>query len=195
MRSHRPRELSFPGHPTVTVYTDAMGEGNCASVAFHPGGTARCMYHTHLPAWLRNDPTVGIFEYEMCGVALGALAVVQFAPGTPILVRCDDAGAKGTVIRGMFVTRVVKLLSSLIWRVAAEAAAQIWIEYVKSDHNAADAPSRCCGGAAHTNEFADGIAPSPIPERFADALASLENLESYGLNTTNRTACHEWKRP
>ena len=190
-----PRTVTLDAPAPMLVYTDAQGLGHIAAVIIPPSGKKPRMCHTHIPEWMRAEGLgIGIFEYEMAAAALGVLWATELSPGTPILLCCDNQGANGTVIRGSCTTEIGRDISSLIWRVAAENATHIWVEYVKSTSNPADAPSRCCTGEIITNEFTHFLGCETIPRRFEAAFSNQVALEEFGLNPAG-PGVRRWECP
>ena len=178
----KPRTVSLTPPVPIVVYTDAQGAGHCAAVLFDQTPRPSLLCHTHCPTWLL-DPAlgVGIFEFELLGVLLGVCLAVAHFPGRPILVCCDNEGANAAAIRGSCRTEVGRLLSSLLWRVAAEPNSPIWIEYVRSKLNVADAPSRYCPDSTPGNNLVGSMPSQILPRRFTQAVCSLENLRGMGI--------------
>ena len=90
---------------------------------------------------------------------------------------------------------VGRALSSSLWRLAAEAQSPIWIEYVPSAINVADAPSRHCADGPPENEFTRPHPQTALPTRYVHAMQSLESLQSMGISPTLKTCQTQWKRP
>ena len=190
----RPRSIRLRPLTPVTVYTDAEGSGHIAAVLFAQSTKAQVLCHTHCPEWMLEEETkAGIFEFELLAVALAVCYAVMFHPRRPILICCDNQGANGAVIRGSCKTAIGRLISAFIWRLAAESDNPIWIEYVSSGLNVADAPSRDCSDGSPVNEFTKGMENSPVPQRFSRALSSMENLKNMGIGSI--PAQTQWKCP
>ena len=134
------RANAIDSHP-VLAYTDASGEGHIGCVIYIDG--KRTMGHTHLPQWFR-DLLPGIFEYEICANIFGLAMAAELAPGRPVLLCCDNQGAKGAVIRGSCRTKLGRILVSAFWAMAAAFATSVWVEYVRSKVNCSGPASRCC---------------------------------------------------
>ena len=140
----RPRELPLHFPAPVMVYSDAQGSGHCAAVCFPPDEGPLQVIHTHVPPWMAALPTTecGIFEFEPVAVVLAVLAAIANFPGRPVVICCDNQGSIGAVKKGGCKTPLGRSLMALLWRVAAETATHLWIEYVRSPLSIADAPSR-----------------------------------------------------
>ena len=109
-------------------------------VTLHLDG--RCVTaHTHVPAWMQD---MSINVKEMAGALLALCLAADIAPGRQLLLVCDNTGARGMVIRGSSTNVYGRGLSSIFWSVAANAAIFVWIEFVRSALNDADATSRIC---------------------------------------------------
>ena len=103
--------------------------------------TAGLSLHTHAPNWTE---TFGIQELETMGTIFALTLAAEYAPGRNVLLCCDNLGAKGVVIRGHSTTAYGRGLAAVFWSVAECAAIHVWLEYVKSELNPSDDPSRMC---------------------------------------------------
>ena len=135
-----PRRIPFLPIPHMVVYTDASGSGHLGAVAIYMGVTHT--FSTHLPDWFTEGNK--IYEFEMAGTLFGLLCALEIAYGAPIILFCDNMGAKGTVIRGSSRTRTGRALAGAFWGYAAAAEAAVWVEHVSSPLNIGDPPSRKC---------------------------------------------------
>ena len=191
----KPRTVSLTPPVPVVIYTDAQGAGHCAAVLFDQTPRPSMLRHTHCPPWLL-DPAVGagIFEFELLAVLLGVCLAMAHFPGRPLLVCCDNEGANAAVIRGSCRTEVGRLLSSLLWRVATESNSPIWIEYVRSNLNVADAPSRYCSDPRPENVLIGTMQNQNLPRRFAQAVSSLDNLRGVGIDNVTEQIT-QWECP
>ena len=134
-----PRRVSFDLTAQALLYTDASGAGHLGATLFVAGTEYRA--NTHLPEWFAKRKEQ-IAEYELAGCVLGLCMAVTLFPGIPIMLCCDNEGAKGVIIRGSCKTATGRSLSSVFWLVAATFANPIWVEFVKSKCNLADKFSR-----------------------------------------------------
>ena len=133
--------------------------------------------------WAQPTCNAGIFEFELLAAALAVCLAASRFPGRPLLVCCDNQGAIGAVIHGSCETALGRLLSSFLWRIAAESNIPIWIAYVYTGFNVADAPSRWCTSPSPWNDFTKNIPNAQLPSRFAQALRSIRDLEQMGAGT------------
>ena len=144
---------------------------------------------------MRGPPLkIGIFEYELLAICLGVVMTLAHFPNRPILLRADNLGARGAVVRGTCRTRVGRALSSYMWNMASKNPTLIWIEFAKSGLNVADAPSRFRVENKPVNEFTKGVPMHGPPETFLSDLASGENLLSLGLNP-KQISHEDWHCP
>ena len=90
-----PRRLECnPGRP-VLVYTDACGGGHLGACVYDGGQV--WFSHTHEPQWMRS---MSINIKEMAAALLGICVVAEVSRKKQVLLRCDNTGAKGMIIRG-----------------------------------------------------------------------------------------------
>ena len=178
-----PRAVKLRPPPPVVVYTDAEGSGHVAAALFDTDQTARMVSHTHAPKWMRHQAVgAGIFEYELLAVCLGVMWALTHFPGRPILLCADNLGARGAIIRGTCKTRLGRALSSYLWKMASIDSTLIWVEYVKSKLNVADAPSRACVENNPVNEFTKGVPVTEPPTIFLTQVGLEENLFKLGMD-------------
>ena len=137
----RPRMVSTKYTMPVLVYTDACGAGHLGAVVVVDG--TQHTHHTRIPPWLERS-TAGISEYELVACLLGLILAALYAPGRPVLLCCDNMGARGAVVRGSCATPIGRMLSAAFWNVAAMFSCAVWVEFVASALNVADPPSRAC---------------------------------------------------
>ena len=178
-----PREVNLRPQPPVVVYTDAEGSGHVAAVLFDSDQKAPLVTHTHAPEWMRHpDVETGIFEFELLAVCLGVMIALTRFPNRPILLCADNLGARGAVIRGTCKTRVGRALSSYLWRMMSLNSTLVWIEFVRSKLNVADAPSRSCVEDNPVNKFTRGVPLTDPPVEFLTQVGNEGNLLRLGVN-------------
>ena len=124
----------------------------------------------------------GIFEFELLAVCLGVMLALTHFPNRPILLCADNLGARGAVVRGTCKTQVGRALSSYLWKMASLNSTLIWIEFVKSKLNVADAPSRSCIENNPVNSFTKGVPLIDPPSNFLSHMGLEENLLRLGVN-------------
>ena len=185
LHAARPRSVAFATEAPVVVYTGAQGLGHVSALFFPPASLVPRMCHSRIPLWMRDGELgIGISEYEMTAAALGVLWAAEIAPGKPIHLRGDNKGADGSIVKGSCSTEIGRQIAALIWRVAAENACHIWVEYVKSALNPSDSPSRCCTGEVATNEFAELADREVFSSRFVAAFPSHVAITEFGFPAT-----------
>ena len=84
----------------------------------------------------------GIFEPELVACVFCLTLASIYAPGRPVLLCCDNMGARGAVVRGSFAAVVGRVVSSVFWNVAAHFSCAVWVDFAPSCLNVADPPSR-----------------------------------------------------
>ena len=55
----------------------------------------------------------GIFELDFVGFLFGLAIAAYYAPGRPVLLCCDNMGARGGVVRGSCATFLGRMISSI----------------------------------------------------------------------------------
>ena len=130
-----PRRVWFFQPKPVGVYTDASGGGH-VGVTIHYDGSAYCTA-THLPHWIRTAKAKTA-DYELRGSVLGACVARALFPDMPVLLFCDNQGARGAINRGSCKTSHGRALAAISWIVSAENGHRAWTEYVRSKENQAD---------------------------------------------------------
>ena len=136
-----PRRVAFDHTAQVLLYTDATGSGHIGATLFMDGTEYRA--NTHLPAWFaKSKDQIG--EYELAGCLFGVCIAATLFPGVPILLCCDNLGAKGVIIRGTCKSANGRALAAIFWLVIATFGSPLWAEYVRPKCNLADRISRMC---------------------------------------------------
>ena len=180
-----------PTHP-VLAYSDACGEGHLGAITVLDGMVAT--HHTHVPSWFARAKT-GIFELELMACVIGLLAAMAIAPGRPVLLCCDNMGARGTIMRGTCGAAIGRMISSVFWNIAAQFECAVWIEFAPSALNSADPPSRSCPllpDNTRTEVVSEGV-----PELFTHILKSRQALAEaqYQIPQGGLNKATGWPRP
>ena len=186
-----PRRTALDPPNTVLVYSDAAGSGHISFVAVF--NSRRKTGHSHLPCWF--TAMAGIYEFEMCSAILALHAAALFAPGLPILLCTDNAGAAAALIRGNCASELGRVLASVFRTAAALNGSLIWVGEVRSKFNVADAPSRDC--PLVEERMATAGPNFGLPGAFADTFASRESLLSrqYKCHPSNPRFLNPWPFP
>ena len=192
--------------PTITDKTTNGGhEGHDASVGIYgrlrrrpPRGRRRGgrnpAHAPHIPPWFAR-PSAGIFEYELAACLLGLILAAFYAPGRPVLVCCDNLGARGAVVRGSCTAAIGRMLSAAFWNVAAVFSCAVWIDFVASALNVADPPSRACE-LIPLEERPNGTTEG-APHLFQHIMSSRHSLASaqFKIDTQNSKMTNGWSCP
>ena len=157
----------------VVVYTDACGPGHIGAVIVVDG--IRYTHQTHVPPWFMRS-IAGIFELELTACLLGLILAAFYAPGRPVLLCCDNMGARGEVVRGACATVLGRMLSSTFWNVAAHFGCAVRGDFVASGLNSADPPSRACELVPADDRAADISAGTP--SLFLHIMSTRQNISS-----------------
>ena len=98
----------------------------------------------HLPNW--RVASYNIFELELAAALIGVIAAVKEYNGDIILLNIDIQAAMRSIIRGNSKQDVAAKLCQVTWFASAiietSSAPLLWFEYVPSQLNTADGPSR-----------------------------------------------------
>ena len=114
---------------------------------------------------------------------LGVCIAAFFVSNWPLVLCCDNRGACGAVIRVSCTTALGRALSSALWSFAAARGLSLWVEFVKSELNSADPPSRMCTFVG--KPVADTGCNPGVPQVILNMLASMDSLMGARL-----VACH-----
>ena len=143
---------------------------------FHEGTTYTA--HTHLPQWFTD--MANILEFEMRAAIFGVVFTNAIVGPGPILLCCDNQGADGIIIRGSRQSDLARALSSVFWQTVAANNIPTWLEYVKSDLNVADPPSRAC--CVPPKPSATKATNHGTPAQFHTMMTSVDALNKAKLN-------------
>ena len=139
-----PRSVALRASPGAVVYTDAQGGGRIVAYAWRRDESA--YIHCHAPMRARREN--GVFVYELLGVLSGLELMREWRPVESILMNVDNQGGLYSLIRGTCSDDLGIRLRQAFWRRAAPdqlgPAPWIWPEFVNSESNIADFPSRMC---------------------------------------------------
>ena len=97
LESTKHRCVSAAHQRPVLVYMDSCGECRLGAVVIIDG--VRTTRQSHVPDWFGRAKT-GIFELELLGCILGLIIACQAVPRRPVLLRFDNLGDRGAVVRG-----------------------------------------------------------------------------------------------
>ena len=162
LKNPKPRLVPLrPIRPCV-VYTDACGEGHLGAVLCHPTGVTT---HGHAPRWMYRAGG-GIYEWELLAALLGLCLVIRYTKNTPVVLFVDNQAALAALISGNGDSDLANQICGAFWALAASAAINVWIEYVPSKLNVADAPSRACDVLRNDNEITNSFENVPMPLEF-----------------------------
>ena len=110
-----------------------------------------------------------IYLFEICAAILTACVAVESSLETtrPCVLCIDNQAALAALIKGSASLELVTVLVGVFWAIAARSPAQWWLEYVHTDSDDADAPSRDCNAAGvRTCSLSSGTSPLDFAKTF-----------------------------
>jgi len=193
LASSTPRSLFFNPSPWATVITDACGEGHLGAVIItdkdkiSPYPTYEC----HAPPWMGEH---GIHELELLAALLGVCALATYQKEIPFLLCVDNQSSLQAIIRGKGNSKRANRIIATIWRIIVENKFFPWVEYIRSEFNLADGPSRLCG-KEKKNDGTFRYVDTPV--LFKRVSATPETMDSAGLHGTHHLPyCSDiWRCP
>ena len=172
-----PRLTPFRLAPAFGVHSDAQGFGHIAcrtllnSVATH---------HLHLPKWFVDLATnteggSAIYLFEICAAILAITVVSQFntEPSRTCVLCIDNQAALAALVKGSTSSELGTILVGVFWAFAARSSVYWWMEYVHTDSNDADHPSRRCSADTAPQCLSNS---GLTPDAFTRAFQSWEAL-------------------
>ena len=150
-----------PIRPCV-VYSDACGEGHLGAVLCSP---KEVVTHCHAPLWM-HEAGGGIYEWEILAALLALCLVCKYTKHTPIVLFVDNKSAASALISGTGTSDLATQICAAFWALAASAGVNVWIEWVPSHLNIADAPSRACNRLRNDNEITNSFEVIPPLHKF-----------------------------
>ena len=128
----------------VIVYSDAESTGHIGLVFLYGG---RTWYgHADLPQSIRRRfkrSKTNFLAYELTAAIVAILMLDRLIPGQ-VCVRhyIDNKPAKSSLVAGHSKQSDLNELVGMVWHAAAHRSLAYWAEWVQSEANLADAPSR-----------------------------------------------------
>ena len=180
------RQVPLAPVPPVSGYSDAAGFGHVGVICFTLSDA--WSFEFHVPEWFtRVSPKIGIYELELVGAVAALCSMTTAYPGRPVQLMIDNQGAQGSLIRGSADSPFARAVVSFFWMVAAASKSSVWIEFVPSNRNAADAPSRCCSGTFVPHTYTSGpVRTAPIPALIRRFLRSEADLYKMALEVPSQ---------
>ena len=172
-----PRLTPFRLAPAFGVHSDAQGLGHIACRALLKSVST---HHLRLPKWFAGPATntegeSAIYLFEICAAILAVTVVSQFdtEPSRTCVLRIDNQAALAALVKGSTSSELGTILVGIFLAFAARSSVYWWLEYVHTDSNDADRPSRCCSA----DTAPQCLSKSGLtPDAFAIAFQSLEAL-------------------
>ena len=167
-----PRKMSLLWDKPIAAYSDASGSMHLGCVAVI-GGKA-IVLSQHLPGWVNTwdgSPLWGIYEAELCAAILRIMMLSEVKMDNPIILFVDNQSVLYTLIKGRGPSPYGDTLRQIFWRTVSAMGRNVWLEYIRTSANVADAPSRwrhgCTGEKKkRTDEWPDwAIRKKKKPER------------------------------
>ena len=172
-----PRVTPFELRPPFGAHSDAQGAGHIGCRVILDRVDTR---HCHLPEWfvslaMTSDGESPIYLFEICAAILTACVVVESSlETTRSCVLCiDNQAALAALVKGSASSELGTVLVGVFWAIAARSPVQWWLEYVHTDSNDADAPSRECNA---TGVRTCCLSCGTLPLIFTKAFESWDSL-------------------
>ena len=142
----------------VVIFSDAEGKkrdgedapsGHLGAVVYHPVYGRHYCYAQAPPEWValfdrikQRETYIGQFELAAALAAVISLPE-EWLRGRPVEIWVDNSGAVGSLVKGYSgVADCAKIVNLFHFAIAKVGVASIWIDYVASESNPADVPSR-----------------------------------------------------
>ena len=142
----------------VVIFSDAEGKkrdgddapsGHLGAVVYHPVYGRHYCYAQAPPEWValfdrikQRETYIGQFELAAALAAVISLPE-EWLRGRPVEIWVDNSGAVGSLVKGYSgVADCAKIVNLFHFAIAKIGVASIWIDYVASESNPADVPSR-----------------------------------------------------
>ena len=142
----------------VVIFTDAEGKkrsgarapsGHLGFVVYHPVYGKRYAYHPVPRDWTRlfdklKERDTYIAQYELAAAITPLLSLPpEWLEGRPVELWIDNSGAIGALVKGYSgVPDCARIVNLFHFAAAKVGIKSLWIDYVASESNPADVPSR-----------------------------------------------------
>ena len=118
-------------------------------MVYHPEHGRRYCYAQPPPEWVAlfdkiKQRATYIGQYELAAALAAIISVPEaWLRGRPVEIWIDNSGAVGSLVKGYSgVADCAKIVNLFHFAIAKIGVASIWIDYVASESNPADVPSR-----------------------------------------------------
>ena len=149
-----PRVAPFEVNPPFGARSDAHGGGHVGRRVILDKVVT---LHSHLPEWfvtmaVTAEGESAIYLFEICTAILTVCVVISLSLETTrsCVLFIDNQAALAALAKGSASSELGAVLVGAFWAVAARSPVQWWLEYVHTDSNDADAPSRDCNAGDDT---------------------------------------------
>lgn len=129
------RRSWFHGPKPVVAYVDAAGCVRLGVTIFSADQVST--FPIHIPGRLIQSEC-DIFDMEMRACLFEMCIAAELFPNRCALLRCDNRGATGTLVRGACWPTISLGICAAFWALAASRMIPVWIEEVPGKLNPAD---------------------------------------------------------
>ena len=142
----------------VVIFSDAEGKqrdgdeapsGHLGAVVYHPVHGRHYCYAQAPPEWVAlfdkiKQRATYIGQFELAAALAAVISLPEeWLRGRPVEIWVDNSGAVGSLVKGYSgVADCAKIVNMFHFAIAKIGVASIWVDYVASESNPADVPSR-----------------------------------------------------
>ena len=142
----------------VVIFSDAEGKqrdgeeapsGHLGAVVYHPVHGRHYCYAKAPDHWVAlfdriKQRSTYIGQFELCAALAAIISLPEeWLRGRPIELWVDNSGAVGSLVKGYSgIADCARIVNLFHFAIARIGVASIWIDYVASESNPADVPSR-----------------------------------------------------
>ena len=125
----------------------------------HPLGV---ITHGRAPSWM-NDAGGEIYEWKLLEAIIEHCLVIRYTENNPVILFVDNQDAQAALISGGGESDISAQICAAFGALAASVGVNVWIEYVPSRLNIADAPSRARNVPRGDSEITNSFENIPLP--------------------------------
>jgi hypothetical protein len=171
MRPSRKITLGAPARPHVLIWTDACDDNEYRGLGLVSADTDDSSPHCTMssdvcPPWLlatfKAQCSWVICVLEMLAGLCGLLTLGQELRGRRVYFFCDNTAAWSSIITGYSSSKMMARVSALFQLFVAALDKDLWVEWVNTDANIADLPSRPLSGRGELSKIIPPLVERPM---------------------------------